>query len=248
MNKGKPKGLLAGELLERVIYRAVTGSRAYGLAEEGSDTDWRGFFLPTAEQHWSLVKPPEQIELDETQEVYWEIERFLKLALKLNPTVLECLYSPQVETATPLAQELLQIRGGFLSCEVHRTFGKYAASQFQRIERKIKTGAPVKHKHSMHLLRLLMAGAELLETGNVRLDMSTHREELLRVKHGELPWPEVDQWRLELQARLDDGPAEDHTPGEERSSRRRRLPEAGAAAHPRGGVAVNGSCRDKRHY
>jgi hypothetical protein len=37
------------------------------------------------------------------------------VALKANPNVLECLYSPLVEAATPLAEELLALRGIFLS-------------------------------------------------------------------------------------------------------------------------------------
>ena len=53
---------------------------------------------------------PEQLENDETQEAYWELQKFLTLALKANPNVLECLYTPLVEHATPLAQELLDMR------------------------------------------------------------------------------------------------------------------------------------------
>ena len=191
------------EHTKRVIYKALAGSRAYGLEDDASDTDWRGIFLPRAEDHWSLRKVPEQIEIEETQEVYWEVEKFIRLALKANPTVLECLYSPHVEEATPLALELLEIRDSFLSKEVHRTYGRYANSQFRRMETRIRTRLPIKNKHAMHLLRLLMSGAELLETGRMQLDMTPHREELLRVKRGETPWPEVEAWRADLSTRLD---------------------------------------------
>jgi RNA repair pathway DNA polymerase beta family len=48
--------------LERwVIYRCVVGSRAFGLAEAGSDTDRRGIYLPPAARHWSLAGVPELI-------------------------------------------------------------------------------------------------------------------------------------------------------------------------------------------
>src|SRR3954463_13681881 len=39
-------------LYERVIYRCVVGSRAYGLDGDESDTDYRGIYLPPAELHW----------------------------------------------------------------------------------------------------------------------------------------------------------------------------------------------------
>ena len=93
-----------------IIYRCVIGSRAYGLAHADSDTDRRGIYLPPADLHWSLYGVPEQLENEETQEGYWELQKFLMLALKANPNVLECLYTPLVEHATPLAEELLAMR------------------------------------------------------------------------------------------------------------------------------------------
>ena len=79
-------------------------------AESGRlDIDRRGFYLPPADLEWSLAGVPEQLETD-NEEVYWEIEKFIRLALKANPNVLECFYSPLVETCSPLAQELIMSR------------------------------------------------------------------------------------------------------------------------------------------
>jgi hypothetical protein len=50
----------------------------------------------------------------------------------------------------------------------------------------------------MHLLRLLLTGAVTLRTGSVPVRVEAHRERLLSVKRGEMPWPEVDAWRKEL--------------------------------------------------
>ncbi len=82
------------DLYQRVIYRCVVGSQAYGLADSHSDVDRRGVYLPAADLHWSLYGVPEQLENDPTQEAYWELQKFLVLALKANPNVLECLYIP----------------------------------------------------------------------------------------------------------------------------------------------------------
>jgi hypothetical protein len=85
------------DLYQRVVYRCVIGSQAYGLADAASDVDRRGVYLPAADLHWSLYGVPEQLENDATQEAYWELQKFLVLALKANPNVLECLYTPLVE-------------------------------------------------------------------------------------------------------------------------------------------------------
>ena len=81
------------DLYKRVIYCCVIGSQAYGLADAEADVDRRGIYLPTADLHWSLYGVPEQLENHETQEAYWELQKFLVLALKANPNVLECLYT-----------------------------------------------------------------------------------------------------------------------------------------------------------
>src|SRR5258708_35614268 len=56
------------DLYERVIYRCVIGSQAYGLADAESDVDRRGVYLPAADLHWSLHGVPEQLENHETHE------------------------------------------------------------------------------------------------------------------------------------------------------------------------------------
>ncbi len=68
---------------------------------------------------------PEQLELHETQECYWEVQKLIVLGLKANPSVLECLYSPIVERVTPLGQALLDAREIFLSQLVYQTFNGY---------------------------------------------------------------------------------------------------------------------------
>jgi hypothetical protein len=131
----RPPGVLDDlDLREHVIYRCVIGSRAYGLEDDESDTDRRGIYLPPAERHWSLYGVPEQLEDPAAQECYWELQKFLVLALKANPNILECLYTPFVEQATPLAQELLDRRGVFLSRMVYQTYNGYVLSQFKKLE------------------------------------------------------------------------------------------------------------------
>jgi hypothetical protein len=195
--------LESNPLFSRVILRCVIGSRAYGLDDDASDTDYRGVFLPTAEMHWSLYGVPEVIECYDTQEHYWELQRFLVLALKSNPNVLECLYTPLIEKTTSIGDELLGMKEAFLSRLVYQTYNGYVMSQFKKMQADIRNQGQVKPKHVMHLIRLLLAGIQILREGFVPIRVSAFREELLAIRRGEMPWEESEAWRLRLHKEFD---------------------------------------------
>lgn len=190
-------------LWDHVVYRCVVGSRAYGLATDGSDTDVRGVYLPPASRHWSLAGVPEQLEDEATQTCHWELQKFLLLALKANPNVLECLFTPLVEHADPVGRALLGLREAFLSRLVHATYAGYALSQFEKLNADLGRRNPAGWKHAMHLLRLLRAGTDLLRTGVLTVHVGAERERLLAVKAGAVPWADVDRWRTELHREFD---------------------------------------------
>src|SRR6266850_73034 len=188
----------AFDLEQYIIYRCIVGSRAYGLDHDDSDTDRRGIYLAPADLQWSLFGAPEQFEDNATQSCYWELQKFLTMALKANPNILECLYSPMVEKVTPLSEELVAAGQSFLSQMIFQTFNGYAMSHFKKIEQDMRNSGEIKWKHAMHLLRLLLTGAATLREARVPVRVEAHRDRLLTVKHGELPWTEVDAWRKEL--------------------------------------------------
>ncbi len=190
-------------LFDYVIYRCIVGSRAYGLDDADSDTDRRGIYLPSAEMHWSLYGVPEQIEHQAEQECYWELQKFLVLALKANPNVLECLYTPLVETATPLAEQLLNMRDIFLSQLVYQTYNSYVLSQFKKMEQDLRTVGTIRWKHAMHLIRLLLSGITILKQGFVPVRAEDYRDRLFAIKYQQVSWDEVNQWRLSLHQEFD---------------------------------------------
>jgi hypothetical protein len=187
-----------------VIFRCVVGSRAFGLDQDDSDVDRRGIYLPPAHLQWALYGVPEQLENDQTQEVYWELAKFLRLALKANPGILECLWSPLVEEATELAQELLSMRDAFLSKLVYQTYNGYVHSQFKRLEQDLRTRGSIKWKHAMHLIRLLISGITVMREEYVAVHVEEHRERLLAIRRGEVSWEDIDAWRLDLHRQFDD--------------------------------------------
>ena len=165
LGEGRPASEF--DLESVIIYRCVVGSRAYGLETGESDTDRRGIYLAPADLQWSLFGAPEQFEDNATQSCYWELQKFIIMALRANPNILECLYTPVVEKVTPIGQELLTIRDAFLSQMIFQTFNGYAMSQFKKMEQDLRNYGEVRVKHTMHLLRLLLTGAATLREGRV---------------------------------------------------------------------------------
>jgi predicted nucleotidyltransferase len=201
---GAPDRMAEHDLYQHVIYRCVIGSRACGLDDDASDTDRRGVYLPPADLQWSLYGVPEQLENPATEEVYWEAQKFIVLVLKANPNVLECLYTPLVEHASPLAKELLAMRDRLLSKMVYQTYNGYVLSQFKKLQGDLRNKGEVKWKHVMHLLRLLLAGVTVLKEGFVPVRVGEHRDRLLAIKRGEVPFDECEAWRKSLHQAFDD--------------------------------------------
>ncbi|KOT46467.1 nucleotidyltransferase [Streptomyces caelestis] len=183
---------------DHTIYACVMGSRAFGLATEGSDTDRRGVFLAPTPLFWRFEKPPTHVEGPAEEQFSWELERFCELALRANPNILECLHSPLVEHADATGRELLSLRGAFLSRRVHETFTRYAHGQRRRLEADVRAHGAPRWKHAMHLLRLLISARDLLRTGALTIDVGEEREPLLAVKRGEVSWSEVESWMIRL--------------------------------------------------
>ena len=209
-----------------LIYRALLGSVAYGLETGGSDRDERGIFLPPAEWHWGLERVPEQVEFKVTLDgrvvpasefekvgaiegddfTWWEIEKFLRLGLKANPTVLELLWVDEAHVlhADPLARELREIRGAFLSKHLYHTYSGYVLSQFRKMRKRVERGEAFRPKHAMHLVRLLWSGISALRRGEIMVDASAHRDELLEIKRRPEAFERVHARALELSALFDE--------------------------------------------
>ncbi|MFI7640067.1 DNA polymerase beta superfamily protein [Nonomuraea sp. NPDC049400] len=184
-------------MTDDMILTVVMGSRAYGLETDASDTDRRGVFVAPTAAFWRLEKPATHRDGPLPEQFSWEVERFCVLALEANPTVLECLWSPLVEVITPAGQRLRDLRRAFLSERARQTFAGYAESQFRRLD----PAAP-KWKQAMHMVRLLLSGLHLVRHGEPLVQVGPHRERLLAIRRGEVPWAEVDAWRAELSAEV----------------------------------------------
>jgi uncharacterized protein len=186
-------------LIQHTILGVVVGSRAYGLDGPDSDHDRRGVYAAPTRAFWTLDKPPTHFDGPLPEQFTWEIERFCTLALQANPTVLEVLWSPIVETLTDDGRALLSVRQAFLSRKVASTYGDYARDQLKRVSARRERTGETNWKQAMHMIRLLVAGAHVLRTGDVLVDVRSLRPRLLEVKNGAVPWNSVVTWAAELQ-------------------------------------------------
>ncbi|AQX02083.1 nucleotidyltransferase domain-containing protein [Elizabethkingia anophelis] len=114
-----------------ILFEAVSGSRAFGLATENSDTDIRGVYYLPKDSFLGLDYIP-QISNETNDITYYEIGRFMELLQKNNPNILEILASPDdcILYKHPL-MDLLSPKD-FLSRQCKDTFAGYAISQIKK--------------------------------------------------------------------------------------------------------------------
>lgn len=193
-----------------IHFKSLTGSKAYGLNNENSDDDWRGFYLPPTSDFFKLTEPPEQIvKLKEEDSTYWELKKYLRLALQNNPNVLETLWSPTMIYQNHVMQRyiepfILNNRNKFLSKRIMETYGGYATSQLKRGEEYIARGKTKDGwKHLMHLCRLLIQGRDALLTGELRVDVGEYKERLLSIRREEVSMTDFKEWHSELEAKFE---------------------------------------------
>lgn len=164
-----------------VLLAGIVGSTAYGLAGPDSDIDRLGVYAaPTTAFHGlrlPIDKAATRVSHD-PDTTHHEARKYASLALGGNPTVSELMWLPDelYEVRTDLGDELIRIRGAFLSAKrIRDAYFGYATSQLHRL---VDTGQfqskmrKREAKHGRHLLRLLDQGLALYSTGHlpIRVD------------------------------------------------------------------------------
>jgi uncharacterized protein len=158
-----------------VLLSGIVGSKAYGLAHEGSDTDRLGVFAEPTRNLLGLRQPRDSHVTSKPDVTFHEARKAARLMLSGNPTVMELLWLEEYETCTPLGKELLAIRTAFLSARpVRDAYLGYATSQFKRLQGSgdgsfASDSRRRSEKHARHLVRLLRQGLQLYTTGELTL-------------------------------------------------------------------------------
>ena len=120
------------ELRPCVVIDTIVGSRAWGVASEGSDEDHRGVFVLPHPWTTGLVDPPLDLTSSDGSSQFWEIGKTIRQALRADPNTLEMLFAHST-VVDEIAAPLLAMCDGFLSQEIYGSFGRYALSQLDRL-------------------------------------------------------------------------------------------------------------------
>lgn len=227
------------EFLQGEILRSVVGSGLHGIAIEGTDDhDEMGVYIepphillgisryhPEYRQDYTWRTQPEggrsgpgDIDL-----VVYALPKYLRLAMKGNPTALLPLFAPEesILIETSLGHSLRENRDWFLSAEAVERFLGYMQAQHERMmgggkrnrvpdrpELVERYGWDV--KYGSHALRLAHQGREIAVDGALTLPLKPDiREHVLSVKRGEISREdvsaEITKIAKEVQTLLDEG-------------------------------------------
>jgi uncharacterized protein len=211
-------GWLSNPVIDRAeILRTVVGSGVHGIAIEGTDDhDEMGVFVEPPEHviglsgaldhHvWRTKAEGVRSGPGDVDLVRYSLRKYMRLAVKGNPTILLPLYAPDKDVirAGRLGKELRALAPKIVSLQAGHRFLGYMQSQLERMEGLGKQNRLPKRpeiveahgydtKYASHALRLAMQGVELLVEGKLNLPMRDPlRDRVLAVKRGELSKVEV---------------------------------------------------------
>lgn len=125
-------------LRPNAILETVVGSRAWGLAEDGSDTDRRGLFVLPFPWTTALVEAPTDLVSMDGSETFWEVGKAFRQAIRADPNTLETLLLPGATATDPMGEWTLEAREAFVSAEIYGTFGRYALSQLKHLRQGLR--------------------------------------------------------------------------------------------------------------
>jgi hypothetical protein len=197
------KGASATLVVEHTIYAAVVGSDVDRVVSAGAHSDVRAIFQAPTSSFWLLSKPPKHVAGPGHNWFSWEVERFCEQALKANPTYLELLWSPLPIWVNDAGQELLDLRGAFLSQAIFPAYSTHVLSALKKLTDSDWQPAQRRWEQVAHLFRMVMEGTALLRTGEAGEFGGEHHERLETIRSGQASWEQVESWSVELQRELE---------------------------------------------
>lgn len=226
------------EALDNEILRSVVGSGVHGIAIAGTDDhDEMGIYidkpdhvfavseyrptpkgLRTRRDDFTARTQPEgeRSGPGDTDLVVYSLRKYLKLAVKGNPTALLPLYAPvrDLVKITPLGEQLRMHQDWFLSELSVKRFLGYMDAQHERMMGRGAQGRVPNRpelieqygwdvKYGSHALRLAYQGWEIASEGRLTLPLSEEdRERVLKVKTGQIPRDEVSEEIADIEASI----------------------------------------------
>lgn len=151
----------------------VGGSHAYGLNHIHSDVDYRGCYVAPTREFFGLHQPAETYTRNDPDVSLHEIRKFLMLAAKGNPTILETFFYSHYTHRTPTGDLLVEHRDQFITSKIKAAHIGYAREQFRRLKERqgsfSSDTAKRTEKHARHMFRLMQLAERALTTGEYKI-------------------------------------------------------------------------------
>lgn len=147
---------LDNNLGKNIIYLTLSGSIGYGTNLDNSDIDLRGITIERKENMYGFQRF-EQFEDTETDTVIYGLKKFVSLALKGNPNILELLGTKDehIIYMNKYGEVLRKNRELFLSKRIIYTFGNYATAQLRRLQNALARDEYPQEEKEKHILNTI---------------------------------------------------------------------------------------------
>ena len=202
------------------ILRVEVGSTLHGIGIGSDDRDLMGvtvepanavFGLASFEQYeWRTAPKGERSGPDDTDLVVYGLKKWMRLAVKGNPSVLMVLFAPPEFTdhVTPIGEELRHLTPAVVSQRCKGRFLGYLGGQRRRAEQERGSGHGRREgreaKWASHMVRLGYQAEELLTTGRLTLPMPVEQAEMCKaVKRGEVSFDDALRIAQEHEQRVE---------------------------------------------
>lgn len=195
-----------------IVLECVVGSHLYNLDTPESDEDIKGVYvMPTTDLISSLngfAKIDKVYDHKDPDWAYYEVQKFMKLVAKGNPTLLELLYANEYTQLNHIGKLLIKFRYSFLSEKaVRNSYLGYATQQFSRRYRNASDITEYRNgKHCRHIWRLLKQYEQLATTGTLSPRL-TDEERAECFAFQEKNYEEVYEWFRAERERLEKLPS-----------------------------------------
>lgn len=176
------------KLKDNIVLLVVAGSHAYGLNTEESDLDIRGISMGTPDSILGM-ESFDIFEDKNTDTVIYSMKRFMELAMKGAPNILEILFSrPEniLYCNEKIGKMLLDNRDMFLSKRVYYSFRGCAKNALKDAEKRLGNEPKKADKYAMHYIRLCLEVIALLNGNDLTDALKNNRDMLMWIRNGSM--------------------------------------------------------------
>lgn len=183
-----------------VIYTALNGSRAYGIAVGGSDHDWQHIFQRSTRdvlldglggqgRDGRDTRRTSAVGVDDTGH---EVGKFLRLSCKGSAFSPEILYTEDYSVLSPVGADIRRCRDAYWSTRYHGVYMGMIKSHSDRVIRMWDVDEVSARKKAAHVHRLSVQGSEFIGSGKMAVRLSPEDAALcLDIRNGALSRSDV---------------------------------------------------------